>query len=219
MPGIDGYEVARRLKSAPDTSAIPLVAVSALAMVGDRRKVMAAGFDGYITKPIDPETIMAQLAVFMPGATNRAPAQHPAAGANAHAAAPACATIGAVILVVDNAPDNIAFARAVLESSSFRVVSADNITAGLALARGDPPTLFLCDLHMPDGDGFGLLRAVKADPQLRSIPFVFLSSTIWIKPDTARAAALGADRFLSRPIEPEALIEAIHGVLGAVGRS
>jgi two-component system cell cycle response regulator len=122
-----------------------------------------------------------------------------------------------VILVVDNAPDNIDFARSVLESAGFRVVSADNIAAGRDLARGEPPALFLSDLHMPDGDGFELLRAVKSDPRLRSIPFVFLSSTVWLKGDSARAAALGADRFLSRPMEPQALLDVIREILGAAG--
>jgi two-component system cell cycle response regulator len=219
MPQIDGYEVARRLRSTPDTAAIPLVAVSALAMVGDRRRVMAAGFDGYITKPINPETIMEQLAAYLPGKANAVLPQKPAARPNKQEAAAACLNIGSVILVIDNVRDNIAFARIVLEASGFRVISIDNIMAGLALARRDPPALILCDLHMPDGDGVDLLRAVKADPQLRSIPFVFLSSTVWIKADTARAAALGADRFLSRPIEPQTLLAAIRGVLGADGGS
>ena len=215
MPEVDGYEVARRLKHAPDTARIPLVAVSALAMVGDRRNVMAAGFDGYITKPINPETIMDQLAAYLPENANTMPQKTPPAADEAPPPS-ACATIGSVILVVDNSSDNIAFARAVLEASGFRVTSTDNITAGLALARREPPALILSDLHMPEGDGFDFLRAVKADRRLRSIPFLFLSSTIWIKADAGRAAALGADRFLARPIEPQALLDAIRGVLGAV---
>src|SRR6185436_8740413 len=56
LPGMDGYEIARWLKSHPQTQAIPLIAVTALAMVGDRDKMLKAGFDGYVAKPIDPET-------------------------------------------------------------------------------------------------------------------------------------------------------------------
>ncbi len=55
LPRLDGYEVAKRLKGHPALCQIPLVAVTALAMVGDRDKILAAGFDGYIDKPIDPE--------------------------------------------------------------------------------------------------------------------------------------------------------------------
>src|SRR5438128_2256088 len=61
MPDMDGYEVARHLKSDPELRATPLVAVTALAMVGDRDRVLAAGFDGYLAKPINPETFVRQM--------------------------------------------------------------------------------------------------------------------------------------------------------------
>jgi len=65
MPGMDGYEVAHYLKRDPMLRRIPLVAVTALAMVGDREKVLAAGFDGYIDKPIAPEMFQKQVETFM----------------------------------------------------------------------------------------------------------------------------------------------------------
>lgn len=65
MPGMDGYEVAAYLKRDPMLRRIPLVAVTALAMVGDREKVLAAGFDGYIDKPISPELFKKQVEGFI----------------------------------------------------------------------------------------------------------------------------------------------------------
>ena len=53
LPDIDGYQVARRLKTAEKTMAIPIVALTSSAMKGDREKAIAAGCDGYIRKPID----------------------------------------------------------------------------------------------------------------------------------------------------------------------
>jgi CheY-like chemotaxis protein len=67
MPGLDGYEVAKRLKSDPVLRAVPLVAVTSYAMIGDQEAAMAAGFDGYLTKPIVPKTFAAQLEVFLVG--------------------------------------------------------------------------------------------------------------------------------------------------------
>jgi CheY-like chemotaxis protein len=67
MPGMDGYEVARQLKLDPRLNTVPLVAVTAYAMVGDRDKVLAAGFDGYIPKPINPETFVGEVEAFLPG--------------------------------------------------------------------------------------------------------------------------------------------------------
>jgi len=54
MPGIDGYEFARRFKRDEQLAGIPLIAVTALAMSGDRERIIAAGFDDYVSKPIDP---------------------------------------------------------------------------------------------------------------------------------------------------------------------
>ena len=65
LPRVDGYEVAQQLKRDPMLRRIPLVAVTALAMVGDREKVLAAGFDGYIDKPITPEIFVKQVEAFM----------------------------------------------------------------------------------------------------------------------------------------------------------
>jgi CheY-like chemotaxis protein len=61
MPGIDGYELAERLKGDPRLATIPLIAVTALAMAGDRQRISAARFDGYISKPIEPQNFVAQL--------------------------------------------------------------------------------------------------------------------------------------------------------------
>lgn len=61
MPRLDGYGVAMRLKKYRRLEGIPLIAVTASAMVGDRDKVLASGFDGYITKPITPETFVAEV--------------------------------------------------------------------------------------------------------------------------------------------------------------
>ena len=65
LPKVDGYEIARWLKSHPHLCTLPLVAVTALAMVGDRDKVLAAGFDGYIAKPISPDTFVGEVEEFL----------------------------------------------------------------------------------------------------------------------------------------------------------
>jgi CheY-like chemotaxis protein len=61
MPGIDGYEFARRFKADPALAATPVIAVTALAMAGDRERILEAGLDGYIPKPIEPERLRAQV--------------------------------------------------------------------------------------------------------------------------------------------------------------
>ena len=61
MPQLDGWELARAFKRDSRLARIPLVAVTALAMTGDRERIMDAGFDGYISKPIDPQCFRDQI--------------------------------------------------------------------------------------------------------------------------------------------------------------
>lgn len=65
LPGMDGYEIVRHIKDNSVLRDIPVIAVTALAMVGDREKLLNAGFDGYIAKPIDPEAFIGQIEAFI----------------------------------------------------------------------------------------------------------------------------------------------------------
>lgn len=66
LPGMDGYAVADNLRSNDATAAIPIIAVTSYAMVGDRERVLAAGCLGYIEKPINPETFLDQVLAHLP---------------------------------------------------------------------------------------------------------------------------------------------------------
>jgi two-component system, cell cycle response regulator DivK len=62
LPGVDGWEATRRLKTSPGTAAIPVIALTAHAMQGDEEKARACGCDDYLTKPIDEDQLFATLA-------------------------------------------------------------------------------------------------------------------------------------------------------------
>lgn len=67
IPGLDGFEAATRIKSMPELSDIPIVALTAKVMAGDRERTLTAGCDGYIAKPIDVDTLPKQVAGFLGG--------------------------------------------------------------------------------------------------------------------------------------------------------
>jgi CheY-like chemotaxis protein len=66
MPEMDGFQATTVIKRDPDLAAIPIVAVTAFAMVGDGDRILASGFDGYISKPIAPDTFVSEVEAFMP---------------------------------------------------------------------------------------------------------------------------------------------------------
>jgi len=65
LPVMDGYEVAKRLRESPETRLIPIVAVTSYAMAGDKEAILTAGCEGYIEKPIDPDTFVEQVKGFL----------------------------------------------------------------------------------------------------------------------------------------------------------
>lgn len=207
MPRMDGYEAVRHLRASPETAAIPVVAVTALAMVGDREKILLSGFDGYIGKPLDPETFGAQVHAYLgaahPPSRPAPPSSHPA---GPPAGSPPRKKL-AVVLFVDNMQTNIDLVRSVLEPSGYVVFAALSAKEGLDMALRTTPDLILSDVHMPHHDGYEFMRMVQADSRLSKIPFVFLSSSVWSTHEQERALVQGAKKFISRPIEPQTLLE------------
>jgi two-component system cell cycle response regulator len=217
LPTMDGFEVARWLKLDPAMRGTPLIAVTALAMVGDRNRVLAAGFDEYIAKPIDPEAFVRQVDAFLPSNRHR-PAPMPNAAGIISPQKPL--TRHHSILVVDNLAVNLELARGILEPYGYEVVTADGMSQALILARQQPFDLILSDVCMADGaNGFDFLRAVQADSQLTIIPVVLITSTMLTENDRSRGLALGAARYLMRPIDPAILLAEIEGCLRQKNRT
>lgn len=73
MPLMDGYALIAELKASPGCQAIPVVALTALSMPGDEGRALDAGFDGYLSKPIEPEQFAAQVACFVRAGPRAAP--------------------------------------------------------------------------------------------------------------------------------------------------
>jgi two-component system cell cycle response regulator len=190
-------------------------------MVGDREKVLAAGFQGYIPKPIVPETFVAQLEGFIPAGLRAGVPPGPplVTHPEARSAAP-CRTsphAGARVLVVDDAEPNLSLMCSMLGPFGYRVVTARGVGAALAELARDVPDLIVSDVHMADGTGYDLIATIRSDPRLRDVPFVFLSSTATSREEEARAMSLGARRFVSRPLEPRAVLATVEECLAASG--
>lgn len=204
LPLLDGFGVLRRLREDPVTRAIPVVAVTAFARADDRRRVEEAGFDGYLTKPIEPGSFVPSLLRIAESASAAPPLPR--------AQAATCS-----VLVVDDNRVNLQLARTVLEGCGCLVVTASSPADGLALAREARPDLILSDVVMGSASGFELLAAAKADPMLRQIPFVFVSSTRTSPSARREGLAMGAAKYLFRPIEPEVLLQELRPYLARPG--
>ena len=114
------------------------------------------------------------------------------------------------ILIVDDYMENRYLLETILQSRGHATVSAGDGAEALRLAGAQDFDLVLSDILMPVMDGFALCRAWKQDPRLARIPFVFYTATYTEPKDEQFALSLGADRFLIKPLPPEAILHAVQ---------
>jgi len=117
------------------------------------------------------------------------------------------------VLIVEDHEENRNLLRVLLGANGYRVTAAGDGVAALDAARRDPPDAVVSDVQMPKLDGFALCRAWMQDPELKGIPFIFYSATNVRPQDEEFAAALGAARYLIRPLESEVFLAELRAVL------
>jgi GAF domain-containing protein/CheY-like chemotaxis protein len=156
MPGMDGWAVLSALKADPDVAGIPVIM---LTIVDDRNLGYALGASDYLTKPIDRERLVTVLK------------QH---------------RRDRPVLVVDDDAEVRQLLRRMLESEGFAVVEAENGRVALERLRGEPPSLILLDLMMPEMDGFEFVDEIRRHEGWRAIPVVVITARDLSRDDRER---------------------------------
>ena len=116
------------------------------------------------------------------------------------------------ILVVEDQEDLRGILRDLLASSGYEMLEAADGQAGVDKAKADKPDLILMDIQMPVMDGYDATRRIKADPDLKPIPIVAVSSFA-MKGDEEKARASGCDHYVTKPYSPIQLLKVIRGFL------
>ncbi len=113
------------------------------------------------------------------------------------------------ILVIEDEPEMRRNLTTILRLEHFHPLAAENGKAGIELARKEKPDLILCDVMMPELDGYGVIAALRRDATTVSIPFIFLTAK-GEKPDIRAGMNLGADDYLIKPVAKADLLGAIR---------
>jgi DNA-binding response OmpR family regulator/anti-sigma regulatory factor (Ser/Thr protein kinase) len=189
LPLLSGWEAARQIRSDPATAAVPILAVTAHAMHGDRERALAAGCNGFIAKPINEETFAADIASFL----NDRPTARPVPSSRFD---PSANEPGR-ILVVDDQPDVAELLREDLSADGHEVVVATTASAAEALVDDEPFELAIIDVMLGADSGYALTASLTSlTPDY--LPVLLLTGgTI----DRERGFHAGADDFIGKPIE------------------
>jgi len=113
------------------------------------------------------------------------------------------------ILIIEDEPEMRRNIAALLRYRDYQPLAAENGDRGLELARRERPDLILCDVTMPELDGYEVLRRLRADAALALIPFIFLTAK-GEKDDLRSGMNLGADDYLTKPVGNLDLVRAIE---------
>lgn len=113
------------------------------------------------------------------------------------------------ILLIEDNPEIRENTAEILELANYNVLQAENGRVGVDLARKEQPDLIICDIMMPQLDGYGVLHLLSKEPATASIPFIFLTAKTE-KEDFRKGMNLGADDYLTKPFDDVELLDAIE---------
>ena len=116
------------------------------------------------------------------------------------------------ILLVEDTEDNRQIVRDLMESVGYELLEADDGAAGVAMAAEHRPDLILMDIQLPVMDGYEASRRIKADPALRHIPIIAVTSYA-LSGDEDKTRAAGCDGYVAKPFSPRELLAMIDEFL------
>lgn len=231
LPDIDGWEATRRVKADPGAAHIPVIVLSAHVTSDAREKAFAAGCQDFETKPVNWDVLFRKIEEWLAKAkedaarraaevanqTKASAPLPPDAGAPAHAPVPVAQAVeeaGAprrILVVEDNDANRVMLCRR-LANRGYTTVEAANGREALAAVRAQPFDLVLCDIMMPELDGYEVLRALKADPATQALPVIMISALDEMA-GVVKCIEMGAEDYLHKPYDPVLLHARINACL------
>ena len=210
LPDISGYEVLAQIRENQGRT-LPVIALTAYAMRGDHDAAIRAGFDGYISKPIDPETFVARVEKLLSEPQSIISLRFPRVD---QPASKIKLDSKAMVMVVDDKKENRDLMRITLESSGYAVVTEGDSRKVIHRAKELHPDLIITDLHMPHLDGHALHAAWLADWNLRDIPVIMITSSSDPSGfDGQDMKVKGVANYVTRPLDPSAVMQLVEKAL------
>jgi len=208
MPGMDGFEVARRIKGNPKTAHVPVVMVTALDQPSDRVAGLDAGADDFLTKPVDDAALFARVRslVRLKLMTDELRMRE-STGQSMGLIDPAQTLIDnnptGRILIIEDRPESVAWFTTAL-SPANEVSAADSFEEALVRVRGGDYDLIVVSLGLRGFDGLRLCSQLRSLPEGRNVPILVLVSD-GDRRKLTQALEMGVNDYLTRPVDKNEL--------------
>jgi len=121
------------------------------------------------------------------------------------------------LLLIDDDPNLILLVKDYLEFRGYEVITAENGREALEVLEGDIPDMIICDVMMPEMDGYSFVKHVREDPKTSWVPVLFLSAKGQSQ-DRVKGLNTGADVYMVKPFEPEELVAQVESSLKQASR-
>ena len=213
MPGMDGFEVCRRIKSDPKTAHVPVVMVTALDQPSDRVAGLEAGADDFLTKPVDDSALFARVRslVRLKMMTDELRMRE-STGQGMGLIDPAETLMDANqsgrILVIEDRVESVNWFTSAL-SPANEVTSVDTFEEALVRVKGDDPDLVIVSLGMRGFDGLRLCSQLRSLPEGRNVP-ILVVVTEGDRRKLTQALEMGVNDYLTRPVDKNELVARVR---------
>jgi two-component system, cell cycle response regulator len=213
MPGMDGFEVCRRIKQNPKSAHIPVVMVTALDQPSDRVAGLEAGADDFLTKPVDDAALFARVRslVRLKMMTDELRMRE-STGQNMGLIDPADTLVEEApagrILIVDDRPETVQWFCAGLQPLNT-VSAVDSFEETLVRVRGGDFDLIVVSLGLRSFDGLRLCSQLRSIPEGRNVPILVIVSE-GDRRKLTQALEMGVNDYLTRPVDKNELIARVR---------
>jgi two-component system cell cycle response regulator len=212
MPGMDGFEVCRRLRTAAATAHLPIVLLTALDRPADRVHGLESGADDFLTKPVDELALIARVRSLTRLKFSidelRARAAHSVEGGAPAQALKLDGTERGRLLLVDEQRRSRERVQGAL-SPHHDVILADDPGEALAMAREETIDLMIVSLGLGAFDGLRLCSQVRSHERTRNLPILLIADP-HDRPRVLRGLELGVNDYLARPIDRNELLARVR---------
>jgi len=209
MPGMDGLDLAAALRQRPEMAGMPIVLLSSLGSSGDhnRERLDTAAVNAVLSKPTKPSSLINALLSAFSGKPVRVDGRNPKAASKFDASM--SETLPLRILLADDHPTNQKLGLLVLKRLGYRADVAGNGLEVIEALNRQAYDIILMDIEMPEMDGIEATQKIIRDWPADERPKIVAMTANAMKGDRERFLAAGMDGYVSKPIRPEALIEAL----------